>query len=399
MLSILRERIFLQAKKNYKFLVLFAWFLVAGLLLASGAYYINSLFQSSNYNFQDLLTGCLVLVAGIIALIAAIMKSIHEWHNWEVSAAGGLEYKPFWYSLYIGFGYMIFGGIYILFSTEIAHALAENALFLKSIELTKGYVFVTATGIFIWVVTYFFCKKIAQSARTVIFQKETIAEVSHRATTGVFAATIAHDAGNILACLRFCLELLKRDIDPNSQEVLNTMGNAVNELSSLNKRLAQTGEHTMVIEKFYRNLVDDVRNALALAKANHRTGNCQIVLEGDDSLFAYFNPNLMSDMVLNLVLNAADATEGSGKIIVYIYKIQSEIFLEVHDNGPGIPPEQRENIFATFFTTKKTGTGLGLLTVKTCVELHFGSIRVATSPLLGGAVFIIKLPISADIVN
>lgn len=357
---------------------------------------MQGMIQPLKQDPQEILKGILLLTAGIVALLTAISKSLRIWKSWEIVAAGGLEHKPFWYSLYIGLSYMIFGGVYILFSTEIAHALAENAYLLKNIELTKGYIFVGGTGLFIWIVTYFFCKKIVHSARTVLFQKETIAEVSHRATTGVFAASIAHDAGNILACLRFCLELLRRETEVKSenQDVFKTMSNAINELSSLNKRLAQTGEHTMVVEKLYRNLVDDIRNALALAKANHRTRDCQIVLEGDDVIFSYFNPNLINDMILNLILNAADATGGSGKIIVYVYQIQSDIAIEVHDNGPGIPSDQRENIFETFFTTKTTGTGLGLLTVKTCVELHFGSIRVDTSPLIGGAVFIIKLPIT-----
>lgn len=388
-----------QLKRNRKFLELFFWFLLAALLLATGTYQVNLIFNiPTAYDPQQLFKGLLFLTAGFFALIAAIAKALRAWKSWEIVAAGGLEYKPFWYSLYIGFGYTIFGGVYILFSTQIAHAFAENAHFLKNIELIKGYLFVAVTGILICIFTYFFCKKIVYNARTVLLQKEAIAEASHRATTGVFAASIAHDAGNILACLRFCLELLRRNLgkSTDSKDVLSNMANAINELSVLNKRLAQTGQQSLIIEKFYRNIVDDVRNALSLAKANARTRNCQISLEGDSVICSYFNPNLINDMLLNLILNAADATNGTGKIIVYIYNIQGEIFIEIHDDGPGIPAEQRQNIFETFFTTKKTGSGLGLLTVKTCVELHFGSVRADSSPLLGGAVFVIKLPILMD---
>jgi signal transduction histidine kinase len=64
--------------------------------------------------------------------------------------------------------------------------------------------------------------------------------------------------------------------------------------------------------------------------------------------------------------------------------------LEVHDNGPGIPVAERQRIFEPFFTTKADGTGLGLMSVKACAEVHHGHVTVQASPL-GGACFVVEM--------
>ncbi|MES2856436.1 MAG: HAMP domain-containing sensor histidine kinase, partial [Bdellovibrionota bacterium] len=92
-----------------------------------------------------------------------------------------------------------------------------------------------------------------------------------------------------------------------------------------------------------------------------------------------------------LIMNAAEATGGTGTIRVTVGSQFGVVRLSVEDDGPGIAPSLRETIFEVFFTTKRTGTGLGLLSVKTCVELHRGQIDVGDSQL-GGACFTIALP-------
>jgi signal transduction histidine kinase len=68
------------------------------------------------------------------------------------------------------------------------------------------------------------------------------------------------------------------------------------------------------------------------------------------------------------------------------------VHVNVRDNGPGISVDTREKVFRPFFTTKKTGTGLGLALVQKIIVTHNGRIHVASSP--GGACFHITLPIS-----
>jgi two-component system sensor histidine kinase HydH len=94
---------------------------------------------------------------------------------------------------------------------------------------------------------------------------------------------------------------------------------------------------------------------------------------------------------MNLILNSAEATGNSGEILVRLKEDNGTVFLEVHDNGPGISEEIKENIFNPFFTTKKNGNGLGLLSLKIFADQHNGSIDISNS-YLGGACFSISFP-------
>ena len=69
----------------------------------------------------------------------------------------------------------------------------------------------------------------------------------------------------------------------------------------------------------------------------------------------------------------------------------------MHDNGPGVPPEMRERVFARFFRLERhtaSGAGLGLAIVKRVVEIHGGSVHLSESLLLGGALVSVRLPLA-----
>jgi signal transduction histidine kinase len=97
-------------------------------------------------------------------------------------------------------------------------------------------------------------------------------------------------------------------------------------------------------------------------------------------------------VLLNLVLNAAQATREAGHIHIDVSTNDGVCRIAISDNGPGIPPEVRERIFEPFFTTKHRGTGLGLPTAKRVVERHHGSITI-DCPAEGGTIVTVALPI------
>ncbi len=111
-----------------------------------------------------------------------------------------------------------------------------------------------------------------------------------------------------------------------------------------------------------------------------------------------FPPLLMlrrhvSEAFINLLQNAREALEGRSGNIWVSARCHKDLSIEVAiaDDGPGIPPDKREQIFEAYYTTKKKGTGLGLATVKHNVELYGGSVRVE-SELGKGARFILVFP-------
>ena len=104
----------------------------------------------------------------------------------------------------------------------------------------------------------------------------------------------------------------------------------------------------------------------------------------------------LAQVVLNLLLNAADAIQGEGTITLEVRPIEGGfVELAVADTGPGIPASIREHLFEPFVTTKPPGqgTGLGLAVCHTIIERLGGTIEV-DSPPEGGARFVVRLPIA-----
>jgi signal transduction histidine kinase len=106
---------------------------------------------------------------------------------------------------------------------------------------------------------------------------------------------------------------------------------------------------------------------------------------------------LLRQAVSNLLRNAVEACAGSSLAPVIV--VESEIDdaqqvmrLAVEDNGPGIDPARRDQVFRPFFTSKRNGTGLGLALVQKIIVFHNGRITIGTSPL-GGASLQISLPL------
>lgn len=107
------------------------------------------------------------------------------------------------------------------------------------------------------------------------------------------------------------------------------------------------------------------------------------------------DPGLMTQVLLNILLNAVQSVETQGRVDLRVKKpIAGQVVFEIDDNGPGIPETEREQIFEPFFTTRETGTGLGLSIVRKIVETHGGDVQV-TSPVPGktkGCRFTVSLP-------
>jgi two-component system NtrC family sensor kinase len=101
----------------------------------------------------------------------------------------------------------------------------------------------------------------------------------------------------------------------------------------------------------------------------------------------------LKQVFLNIILNAAQAMEGKGKLGISTMAEKKQVKVKIQDTGPGIPPENMGKLFSPFFTTKEKGTGLGLAISYGIIERHGGKIDVE-SELGKGSTFTITLPIS-----
>lgn len=105
----------------------------------------------------------------------------------------------------------------------------------------------------------------------------------------------------------------------------------------------------------------------------------------------YCFPGQLSQIFVNLIVNASHAIEGRGDIFINTYNRNHNSVIEIRDTGKGIPQSQLGRIFEAGFTTKKNGMGMGLALVKQMVENHRGQIEVESS-VGAGSTFRIILP-------
>jgi signal transduction histidine kinase len=116
-------------------------------------------------------------------------------------------------------------------------------------------------------------------------------------------------------------------------------------------------------------------------------------MEVPEHLYVKINPPLFEWVLENLLKNALDAMDGSGKIEMIAYEEDRYIAVEVKDSGKGISSSQFKTIFQPGFSTKKRGWGLGLTLTKRIVEqYHGGKIFVKNSEIDKGTTFKIELP-------
>jgi nitrogen fixation/metabolism regulation signal transduction histidine kinase len=132
------------------------------------------------------------------------------------------------------------------------------------------------------------------------------------------------------------------------------------------------------------------RELESLFRASERTAGIGFTLEADETLTLDADPDLMSQVLINLIRNAAQAARGHAEaphVWLHFSRTRSgRAQIEVSDNGPGVPERMRQDIFLPFFTTKQEGTGVGLSLARQVVLAHRGSISVGDRDG-GGALF------------
>ena len=207
---------------------------------------------------------------------------------------------------------------------------------------------------------------------------------------GQLAAVVAHEVRNPLAGLRGSLQILESRL-PKGMREREIIAPMIQRIDGLSK----TVEDILLFARPQppRLRPVEVRTIISDAVASARASApdiCRVSITGDDALIRA-DPDMLRAVLLNLILNASQASNGQVVEIVTTVD-QSQGHVEVRDRGPGIPDEVREKIFAPFFTTKSSGTGLGLPIVKRLMEVQGGEVSLRARDG-GGTVAEIVLPV------
>lgn len=202
------------------------------------------------------------------------------------------------------------------------------------------------------------------------------------ASIGEMAAGIAHEINNPLQTILLNLDLLECGVDERGHRQLDRVKESVLRIKEIVRELLIFAkEHKTGTEE--TDLNDVIEKTASIMRPLLRVSEASLRLDlSAEPVLVRVNRNLFQQVVLNLLQNAKDAIDGSGK--GSLITIQSRLTpagasVSITDDGPGIPEENIKRIFDAFFTTKEAGTGLGLSLSRKIIEGMGGSITAASS--------------------
>jgi two-component system NtrC family sensor kinase len=222
-----------------------------------------------------------------------------------------------------------------------------------------------------------------------------MSRAEHFATLGELAAGLAHEIRNPLAGIAGVIEIVGRDLPPDSP-ARAVIKDAKEEALQINRILTELLDTARPKPPQFR--VSDIgstaEHAVMFARQQAVTKRILIEMEICGAIPPVdHDPNQINQVLLNLLLNAIQSMDSPGTVRVLLDSDGDDVLITVADEGKGIPPEILPNIFRPFFTTKGHGTGLGLSLARRIVEAHGGQIDV-TSEVGKGARFEIRLPVA-----
>lgn len=228
-----------------------------------------------------------------------------------------------------------------------------------------------------------------QAARDELVRSEKLA------TVGRLAAGLAHEVGNPLAAVLGYVEYLRDDrgTPPDLQaDLLARMDRELNRIRLTIRNLLDFSRPAPP-EPSRVDPGEVARSAVELVRYQRKVKALDLEVEGEAPP-AFVEGARLRQVLVNLLLNAADAVDGEGRVRVRLGATGAGgARIEVTDDGPGVPAEQTPHLFEPFHTTKPAGqgTGLGLAISRRLVEEAGGRLWLA-EPLAGGATFVIELP-------
>ena len=284
--------------------------------------------------------------------------------------------------------------IYIWLSGRLAAQRAVSVENLRDLETVKGLLFVLVCSAAITLFTWLTIRRMARSQQALADSQRNLLLMEQRAMTGSLAGTIAHDMNNILTVGCASAEMLRHTEGLNNEqaELAHDIHQSFTRMTELTRRLSTMGRAGTKGELAPGELRAFLQEETAFILQHRLLQGCTLHLEAPEAIPMPMSRPFLQQMLLNLLLNAAQAMNGQGRIEVRLRRDKNSAVLEVHDSGPGIPEDQRSLVFDAFYTTKPDGHGLGLLSAKAAVQVHRGRIIIQDSPL-GGACFRITFPL------
>jgi two-component system NtrC family sensor kinase len=235
-------------------------------------------------------------------------------------------------------------------------------------------------------------ERVAERTAALRASQARVIQQEKMAAFGLLSAGIAHEVGNPLAGISSLIQMIRRkDPNPYTNEKLELAERQLGRIQRTIRELVDFSRPASTARSRVKP-AEVVEEALGIAKYYHRTKDREIILDVPADL-----PQVrgvrdhLTQVLLNLVLNAIDATDRGGRIHLEGREVGNSIVLTVEDDGRGVTLDDKSRLFQPYFTTKPSGTGLGLFVSRLIVEEMGGRLTFQSEPGQG-ATFLITLP-------
>ncbi|WP_222599278.1 PAS domain S-box protein [Aquibacillus kalidii] len=211
------------------------------------------------------------------------------------------------------------------------------------------------------------------------------------AVIGELSAGVVHEIKNPLTSIKGFLQLMQAGTI-KTKDYINILNSEIerieqlaNDLLGFAKPKEEMNSHNMV------QIIDEV---VFLINSTARSKNIQITWRPkEDPVRVFGDKSQLKQVFINLIKNAVEASETHQRVVIELHTEEGKAFVKVRDFGCGIPKEYLDKVGESFFTTKKKGTGLGLMVSHKIISNHEGEILI-DSIVNEGTTFMVKMPIA-----
>jgi len=223
-----------------------------------------------------------------------------------------------------------------------------------------------------------------------VILEQQLAEQKSLVKLGEMAAVVAHEVRNPIAGIRGALQVITSRM-PVEQRDRPILLDIITRLDALNQIVQDMlmFARPRALRREPIHLADLLSETASLISHDSSMANLQIGVSGTGTISG--DREMLRVVFQNILMNAAQAMEGRGRIDVTVAQVNDRCRVTVVDSGSGMSAEVRAKAFDAFFTTKHRGTGLGLAIAKRIVDAHEGTIQVEP-PSDGGTTISVELP-------
>jgi signal transduction histidine kinase len=252
----------------------------------------------------------------------------------------------------------------VVMSTQPIHTISRQDFWLRAIIVLLATISAVGTGM-AW-------HNVSETSDLQIRLVRASEMNSHLREMNLAAAGLAHETRNPLNIIRGMAQMLSKqaamspgDIQEKSRAIVNETDKVTGQLNEFinYSRPREVRRSKIALNSAVNEVVRTLAHDIEEKKLRVETGGDPVAIEADEQL--------LRQVLFNLLLNAIQAVGGNGRIQISTRRLSAdEAAFEIRDDGPGVPPEHRQEIFKPYFTTNQTGTGLGLAVVQQIVLAH-----------------------------